>query len=134
MGRELDPELDLWQTAKPYLETWMRQRVGLSGLRQRLRAEASLWSQRLPELPRLMHANLSRPDNSPQMARELERLELQGAPTPQLSLFAAPTSPTSTTAAEENNALCDALAQIDPDSLTPREALEALYRLKAIQV
>jgi len=66
--------------------------------------------------------------------RELERLELQGAPTPQLSLFAAPTSPPSTSAAEENNALCDALAQIDPDSLTPREALEALYRLKALQV
>jgi len=74
MGRELDPELDLWQTAKPYLETWMRQRVGLSGLRQRLREEASLWSQRLPELPRLVHASLSRPDNSPQVARELERL------------------------------------------------------------
>jgi len=74
MGRELDPTLDLWQTAKPYLETWMRKRVGFTGLRQRLREEASLWSQRLPELPRLMHASLSRPDNSPQMARELERL------------------------------------------------------------
>jgi len=74
LGRELDPALDLWQTAKPFLEKWMRQRVGLSGLRQRLREEASLWSQRLPELPRLVHASLSRPDTSPQMAQELAQL------------------------------------------------------------
>lgn len=74
MGRELDPELDLWQTAKPYLEKWMYNRVGLPSLRKRLREEAGQWSQMLPELPRLVHANLSRPDTGPQLARELERL------------------------------------------------------------
>ena len=36
LGRQLDPNLDLWKTAKPYLERWMRQRVGIKGLRQSL--------------------------------------------------------------------------------------------------
>jgi len=73
-------------------------------------------------------------------ARELERLESQGAPTPQLGLFAAADASRSTDAdtpdANELSvllALRDELAQIDPDSLTPREALESLYRLKHCQ-
>jgi len=74
-----------------------------------------------------------------QATRELERLESQGAPTAQLSLFAAPQAEAAgatTTVADEDEALSalhNALAQIDPDSLTPREALEALYQLKALQ-
>src|SRR5699024_6101908 len=48
MGRELDPELDLWDTAQPYLENWMRQRIGLNGLLEQLQKEGSQWSQILP--------------------------------------------------------------------------------------
>jgi DNA mismatch repair protein MutS len=74
-----------------------------------------------------------------QASRELERLEAQGAPTPQLGLFAAAAQADAdndalSAAAQENEslqALRDALADVDPDSLTPREALETLYRLKA---
>ena len=36
-GTAVDPNLDLWKTAKPYLERWMRQRVGIKGLRQSLK-------------------------------------------------------------------------------------------------
>ena len=32
----------------------------------------------------------------------------------------------------QTNELAEALAQIQPDNLTPREALDALYRLKDI--
>ncbi|MVW79718.1 DNA mismatch repair protein MutS [Bordetella sp. 02P26C-1] len=72
-------------------------------------------------------------------SRELERLEAQGAPTPQLGLFSAAIEADAQAHAahdqhEESAALQslrDELAQIDPDSLTPREALDALYRLKA---
>src|SRR5690606_23224278 len=49
MGRDLDPSLDLWETAKPYLEKWMTRRVGLRGLRQRLDQEAGQWAQILPQ-------------------------------------------------------------------------------------
>ncbi|MBV6273342.1 ubiquinone biosynthesis regulatory protein kinase UbiB [Alcaligenaceae bacterium CGII-47] len=74
MGRDLDPALDLWQTAKPYLEKWMHQRVGFRGLRQRLDQEAGQWAQILPQLPRLVYTQLSRPDSGPVMRHELERL------------------------------------------------------------
>ncbi|CAB3703275.1 DNA mismatch repair protein MutS [Achromobacter insolitus] len=73
-----------------------------------------------------------------QASRELERLEAQGAPTPQLGLFAAAADADAQAYAQADrsdelealDALREELAAIDPDSLTPREALDALYRLK----
>ena len=58
LGRQLDPELDLWSTAKPFLERWMGEQVGLEGLTQRLKDEAPRYAKLLPELPRLLHAAL----------------------------------------------------------------------------
>lgn len=55
LGRQLDPELDLWSTAKPFLERWMNEQVGWRGLVERLKKEAPHWAQLLPELPRLVH-------------------------------------------------------------------------------
>ena len=72
-------------------------------------------------------------------SRELSRLEAQGAPTPQLDLFAASPESDLAGAAEDNvadgnsangEALLSALASLDPDQLSPREALDALYQLK----
>ncbi len=59
LGRDLDPDLDLWVTAKPYLERWMSEQVGWRGLWQNFRAEAPQWSALLPQLPRLLHQALS---------------------------------------------------------------------------
>jgi ubiquinone biosynthesis protein len=55
LGRELDPELDLWATAKPYLEKWMSEQVGWRGLLRNLQNELPYWSDALPRLPRLLH-------------------------------------------------------------------------------
>jgi ubiquinone biosynthesis protein len=74
MGRDLDPNLDLWKTAKPYLERWMTERMGFAGLRQKLSKEAVHWAQILPELPRLVHENLNRPHASPGLLDEMKRL------------------------------------------------------------
>ncbi|WP_377001181.1 ubiquinone biosynthesis regulatory protein kinase UbiB [Bordetella pertussis] len=74
LGRQLDPNLDLWKTAKPYLEHWMRQRIGLTGLRQSLAKEAGQWSQMLPSLPRLVHEHFSRPNLTPHLLAEMNRL------------------------------------------------------------
>ena len=60
LGRQLDPDLDLWQTAKPYLERWMNEQVGWRGFLRRLKDEAPHYSQLLPELPRLVHQALTR--------------------------------------------------------------------------
>jgi len=58
LGRQLDPELDLWNTAKPFLERWMDEQVGWRGLVERLKKEAPRYAQMLPELPRLVHQRL----------------------------------------------------------------------------
>jgi ubiquinone biosynthesis protein len=55
LGRQLDPDLDLWKTAKPYLERWMAEQVGWRGMAERLKAEAPRFAQIFPQLPRLMH-------------------------------------------------------------------------------
>jgi ubiquinone biosynthesis protein len=55
LGRELDPDLDLWSTAKPFLETWMLDQVGPKKLWKQLLAEAPRYAKLLPELPRLVH-------------------------------------------------------------------------------
>lgn len=60
LGRQLDPELDLWHTAKPFLERWMIDQVGWRGFVERLKNEAPRYVQLLPELPRLVHQALQR--------------------------------------------------------------------------
>jgi len=55
LGRQLDPELDLWNTAKPFLEKWMSEQIGPRKLFEQLRAEAPRYAKLLPQLPRLMH-------------------------------------------------------------------------------
>jgi ubiquinone biosynthesis protein len=60
LGRQLDPELDLWVTAKPFLERWMNEQVGWRGLLERLKDESPRYAQLLPELPRLLHQALQR--------------------------------------------------------------------------
>jgi len=59
LGRELDPDLDLWVTAKPYLERWMGEQIGLRGLLRSLREEAPFWAASLPQIPRLVHRVLA---------------------------------------------------------------------------
>ncbi len=61
LGRELDPELDLWSTAKPFLEKWMIEQVGPQRLWRELRAQAPLYAKLLPQLPRLLHDYLRQP-------------------------------------------------------------------------
>lgn len=60
LGRQLDPDLDLWKTAKPYLERWMSEQVGWRGLIDKLKDEAPRYSHIFPQLPRLAHQALSR--------------------------------------------------------------------------
>jgi ubiquinone biosynthesis protein len=71
LGRDLDPDLDLWKTAKPYLERWMSEQVGWRGVLRNLRNEAPQWGVLLPQLPRLVHRALSdRPANDLRAAME----------------------------------------------------------------
>lgn len=78
LGRELDPELDLWRTAKPYLERWMAEQMGWRGLVRALRREAPYWAEILPQLPRLAHRALAR-DPVAELKPLLERLADENA-------------------------------------------------------
>jgi len=78
LGRELDPDLDLWKTAKPYLERWMSEQLGWRGLLRTLRREAPGWAAMLPELPRLVHRALTEDRLAP-LAASLERLADENA-------------------------------------------------------
>ena len=60
LGRELDPDLDLWATAKPFLEKWMMEQVGPQRLLAQLKAQAPRYAKLLPDLPLLLHSYLQR--------------------------------------------------------------------------
>ncbi len=77
LGRQLDPELDLWTTAKPFLERWMDEQVGWRALLKRLENEAPRYAQLLPELPRLLHASLQRRGSASEPAALLALLAEQ---------------------------------------------------------
>ncbi len=61
LGRQLDPDLDLWKTAKPFLERWMNDQIGWRALVNQLKNEAPDWAGTLPQLPRLIHQHLTAP-------------------------------------------------------------------------
>ncbi|MGV7207975.1 ubiquinone biosynthesis regulatory protein kinase UbiB [Oxalobacteraceae bacterium A2-2] len=71
LGRQLDPDLDLWKTAKPYLERWMAEQVGWKGLWERLRAEAPRYAHIFPQFPRLLHRALEQQGEKPRDDAEL---------------------------------------------------------------
>ena len=55
LGRQLYPDLDLWSTAQPFLEAWMRKRIGPSGLIKSLQSHLPAWLEQSPEMPQLVH-------------------------------------------------------------------------------
>ncbi len=75
LGRQLDPDLDLWNTAKPFLEKWMMNQIGPKKLLDELRNEGPRYAKLLPELPRLLFDFLQ--NNSPGRGNGLEALLLE---------------------------------------------------------
>ena len=72
LGRQLYPELDLWSTAKPFLERWMSVRIGARAFAHSLGTEAPRWAEQLPEIPGLLHDTLTK------LANERLHLPLSG--------------------------------------------------------
>lgn len=60
LGRLLNPDLDLWITAKPILEKWMRQQMGIRGFMNNLKTEIPYWSYSLPRLPRILTESIQK--------------------------------------------------------------------------
>ncbi len=79
LGRMLDPDLDLWDTAKPFLERWMKEQLGVRGLINHLKREAPQWATLLPQLPRLAHQALAQAAERTAAEAELARLREEAA-------------------------------------------------------
>jgi len=65
LGRDLDPELDLWKTARPFLERWMSEQVGWRSVLRNIKAELPFWGKILPQMPRMLHQQLQRDHDTP---------------------------------------------------------------------
>lgn len=64
LGRNLYPDLDLWKTAKPYLERWMHEQIGWKAMWRSLKANAPYWVEKLPEMPTLLYDTLRQSQSS----------------------------------------------------------------------
>jgi len=72
LGRELYPELDLWKTGKPFLERWVKERLGPKGIVDYAKRNISRWAVQFPALTNTL---LSTPDR----LERLEAIQLQQA-------------------------------------------------------
>ena len=76
LGRRLYPDLDLWETAKPYLERWMSEHLGPRAFLKSFRREFPKWWAMLPEIPSLVHETLRRA-GQPETSQESRVRELE---------------------------------------------------------
>lgn len=75
LGRQLYPELDLWQTAHPFLERWLRERFKPTRLLERLKRHGPEWLEQFPQVPQLMFDALKRIDGIERALRERAPVE-----------------------------------------------------------
>ena len=59
LGRDLDPNIDLWQSAKPFLKRWMSEQIGWRSVANTLKKELPFFLKNTPQMPRLIHQFLS---------------------------------------------------------------------------
>lgn len=59
LGRQLYPDLDLWTTAKPFLENWLKEQIGPKSVLQRIKQNLPFLAEQLPYMPKLMFEVLS---------------------------------------------------------------------------
>jgi ubiquinone biosynthesis protein len=76
LGRQLDPDMDLWKTAKPVLERWVDQQIGVRGFLERIKDEAPHWAKLVPTIPRLLAQWLDKSQNEDKDATQELMLRL----------------------------------------------------------
>lgn len=80
LGRQLYPELDLWKTAKPFLENWMSEQIGARALVKGLKKNLPYIAEKMPLMPGLIYdalTQISQGENNEQQARELKLMREQ---------------------------------------------------------
>jgi ubiquinone biosynthesis protein len=76
LGRQLYPQLDLWKTAKPFLEDWVKQQMGPWAMLMQIKENLPFWAEKLPEMPTLLHSYLQQqPKQQQQLLQQLQMLQ-----------------------------------------------------------
>jgi len=76
LGRQLYPQLDLWKTAKPFLENWVKQQMGPWAMLQQIKENLPFWGEKLPEMPTLLHSYLQQhPRSQQQLLNQLQLMQ-----------------------------------------------------------
>lgn len=55
LGRQLYPQLDLWKTAKPFLEDWVKEQMGPKAVAANIKDNLPFWGEKLPQIPDLVY-------------------------------------------------------------------------------
>ena len=69
LGRQLYPELDLWETAQPYLKKWLREQIGPKAIFEEVKTQFPDWLHKAPKIPGLLFDNVHR------LGQELEKFD-----------------------------------------------------------
>ncbi len=80
LGRQLYPDLDLWKTAKPFLEKWMSEQVGARAMLKGFRKNLPFIAEKLPDMPELVYDALQRisaGENQQLQVVELQKIRSQ---------------------------------------------------------
>ena len=74
LGRQLYPQLDLWQTAKPFLENWVKEQMGIKAVFTKIKDNIPFWNEKLPEIPDLIYDYLK---SDKQLALQQRKMFMQ---------------------------------------------------------
>jgi ubiquinone biosynthesis protein len=76
IGRQLYPQLDLWDTAKPFIERWLSEQLGIRALARGMKKNLPYIAEHLPDLPQLAFKALNRIANN-ELKVELRSTQLE---------------------------------------------------------
>jgi len=65
LGRQLYPDLNLWDTAKPFLEQWMKKQLSPAAILEDMKRDWPQWRSLLPQLPELIKQRLEQSEQKP---------------------------------------------------------------------
>ena len=77
LGRQLYPQLDLWQTAKPFLENWVKEQLGFKAVLSKIKENLPFWNEKLPEMPDLIYDYLKTSRENQHQQTQLMQAMLQ---------------------------------------------------------
>lgn len=87
LGRVLYPQLDLWKTAKPFLENWMKEQVGPKAMFKKVYENLPFWTEKLPEMPDLLYDGMKQLKRIPVQQQKHHELQIEAIKSTQKARF-----------------------------------------------